>query len=75
MNSIYDLFRVFDTDTICVTDFNIVVRGIRVDNIVKTINGDVQIWAGNPHTDKFAEELVLSSSEKRLVFEEILDNM
>jgi hypothetical protein len=73
MNEIYDLFKEFDTDTICVTDFNIIVRGVRVDNIIITKNGVVQIWGGNPHTDKCAEELVLTPSERKLVFEEILE--
>lgn len=74
MFEIYDLFTEFDTDTICVTDFSIITIGVRVDNIHKTENGEVQIWAGNPDTDEYAEELVLDKAEKRRVFEEILEN-
>lgn len=74
MFEIYDLFTEFDTDTICVSDFSIITIGVRVDNIHKTENGEVQIWAGNPDTDEYAEELVLDKAEKRRVFEEILEN-
>jgi len=75
MNEINELFNDFDTNTLCVSDFNIVVRGTRVDNIVKTDSGSIQIWAGNPLTDKNAEELVLSPLEKKDVFDQIIDNM
>lgn len=74
MFEIYDLFTEFDIDTICVSDFSIITSGVRVDNIHKTENGEVQIWAGNPDTDEYAEELVLDKAEKRRVFEEILEN-
>ena len=73
-SDIYELFDEFDTDTITVSDFRIVADGSLVTCIHLTDDGIIQIWAGNPNTDKYAEELKLSNSERRRVFEEILEN-
>ena len=70
-----ELFDEYDTNTLSVSDFNIVINGIRVDYIHKKDNGDIGIWAGNPDTDKYAEELLLSREEKREILELIWEYM
>jgi len=73
-SDIYELFEEFGTNTISVSKFRIVANGSLVDYIHLTDDGIVQIWSGNPNTDKYAEELNLSKPERRRVFEEILEN-
>lgn len=74
-SEIYELFEEFGTNTITVSDFRIIADGCLVNNIHLADNGDVQIWSGNPDTDKYAEELMLSNAERRRVFEEVLENI
>ena len=69
------LFDEYDTNTISVSDFDIVIKGTRVDYIHKEDNGDISIWAGNPDTDKYAEELLLDKIQKREVLELIWEYM
>ena len=73
-SDIYELFEEFDTNTITVSDFRIVADGSIVNYIHLADDGMIQIWAGNPNTDKCAEELKLNDSERKRVFEEILEN-
>ena len=75
MFGINELFDDFGTDTIRVSDFGIIVNGAELTHIHRTDEGDVQLWAGNPDTDKFAEELIVCKEEKREILEDILDNM
>ena len=70
-----ELFDEYDTNTISVSDFDIVIKGTRVDYIHKEDNGDISIWAGNPDTDKYAEELLLDKIQKREVLELIWEYM
>ena len=74
-SEIYELFEELGTSTITVSDFRIIADGCLVSDIHLADNGDIQIWAGNPETDKYAEELMLSGAERRRVFEEVLENI
>lgn len=75
MFDIYDLFDEFDADSICVSDFGILFRGARVDNIVRTNDGEIKIYGGDPtHEDGFFEEFLPNKEEKKLILEEILEN-
>ena len=74
-NEIVELFNEYDTDTIQVSDFRIVFQGTLVDYIHKDENGKISIWAGNPDTDKYAEELLPSKEEKRQILELIWEYM
>jgi hypothetical protein len=75
MFDIYDLFDEFDTDIVVVSDFDIITNGVRVDCILQNPQTNkIEIWAGNPVEDKYAEELVLSKAERKRIFEEILEN-
>ena len=69
-----DLFKEYDTDNLVVSDFGITTNGVLVTNIINN-NGKVEVWAGNPETDKYAEELILDRSEKERIFDEIYDLM
>lgn len=72
MNEINELFEEYDDNFLCVSDFNITIKGTQVDYICNT-DGSVQIWAGNPLADdNYAEELVLTPSEREYVFNQIL---
>ena len=70
-----ELFDEYDTDTISVSDFQIVFQGVRVDYIHRENNGNISIWAGNPDTDEYAEELLPNKTEKRKILELIWENM
>lgn len=72
---IRELFDEYETNAVRVSDFGIIVNGARVDYIHLTDKGDIQVWCGNPNTGKHACELVLDKSERRRVFEEILENI
>lgn len=75
-NSYLDwLFDEYDTDTISVSDFQIVFQGVRVDYIRREDNGNISIWAGNPDTDEYAEELLPNKIEKKNILELIWENM
>ena len=69
------LFDEYDTDTISVSDFQIVFQGVRVDYIRREDNGNISIWGGNPDTDEYAEELLPSKMEKRKILELIWEYM
>ena len=70
---IYSLFDEFDTNTIGVSDFGIKYKGILIDYIHIDNDGNISIWAGNPDTDKDAEELFPNEYQRKKIFDEILD--
>lgn len=72
---IRELFDEFETNVLPVSQFEIIVSGTRVDYIHLTDDGDIQVWCGNPDTDKHACELVLDKSEKQRVLGEVLKYM
>lgn len=75
MTEIIALFDEFDTDIICVSDFGIQFRGARVDNIMLGEDGEVKIFGGDPTNENgHFEEFLPTKEEKRLIFEEILEN-
>lgn len=73
--NIQDLFIEYDSDFICITDLGIIYRGARIDYIVKDEFGKVHFWAGNPETDKYAEEIILDKHDERVICEQILEEM
>lgn len=76
MKEIYELFEEFDTDVLVVSDFGIITNGVLVDCIIRSqqTNNKIEIWAGNPYEDKYAEELVLNKEERKRVLEEIIEH-
>ena len=70
-----DLFNEYECDFICVTDLGIIIQGARLDYIEEDEFGKVHFWAGNPETDKYAEEIVMSKEEEKAVCEIILEEM
>ena len=75
MFDISELFDEFDTNIVIVSDFRIIVNGTLVDCVIKNeATNEIEIWAGNPQEDKYAEELILSKEERKRIFEEILEN-
>lgn len=75
MFDINELFNEFGSNTIKVSVFGIIANGAELTHIHRTDDGNVELWAGCPDTDKFAEELFVSKERKREILEEILDNM
>lgn len=73
MVEIFELFDLFDSNIICVKDFNIVREQLLITHIALNDKGEVTLWSGNPEVDKRAVEIILSKEERRLVFEEILE--
>ncbi len=75
MFEISELFDEFGTNIVIVSDFRIIANGMLVDCVVKNeTTNEIEIWAGNPQEDKYAEELILSKAERKRIFEEILEN-
>lgn len=70
-----DLFNEYECNLICVTDLDIIIQGARLDYIEKDEFGKVHFWAGNPETDKYAEEFVMGKEEEKAVCEIILEEM
>ena len=74
MDELKELFSEYETDNLSVGDFGITTQGVLVTNV---INGKdkVEFWSGNPTSEKYAEELILSKCEKDRIIEEICDLM
>lgn len=71
-NMMKDLCNEYDSDIIAVSDFNIIHNGALVTHVCMN-NNTVSIWAGNPVSDKHAEELVLSEDEKNKIISKIYE--
>lgn len=75
MKESYELFDEFSTEVIPVSDFRIITNGVLVDCIIlNPQTGKIEIWAGNPYEDKYAEELILIKDERKRILEEILEH-
>lgn len=72
-----DIFDDYDTDNIKISDFRITYMGTLITNIIRNPEtGDISLWAGDPETDKFAEELIIDDRYKlEGIIENILDNL
>ena len=68
-----NIFEDFGTE-VCVTDLNLIYQGARIDYVISN-NGEVEFWAGNPETDKFAEQLIMPKQTARTYLEMIEDFM
>ena len=73
MIDILELFDYYDSDVICVKDFGIIREQALITHLALNDKGEVTLWSGNPQEDKYADEIILSKEERRLVFEEILE--
>lgn len=73
MNEIFEVFEEFETDNLVVSDFDIKMQGVLVTNIVRNEDNSVSIWAGDPDTEKNAEELILDNVEKEFVLNLVYD--
>lgn len=73
MNEIFEVFEEFETDNLVVSDFDIKMQGVLVTNIVRNDDNSVSIWAGDPDTDKHAEELILDNVEKEFILNLVYD--
>lgn len=70
-----ELFEEYESNSIRVSDFGLTHRGVRIDYIHRDDNGKISIWAGNPDTDKHAEELLPDRSERKEILEMIWENL
>lgn len=73
-NGIFNLFLMFDTRNLVVSDFGIKVNGMLVTNIVLHHDNSVSIWSGDPHAEKDAEEIILGDAEREEIFKEVCEN-
>lgn len=56
-----------------ISDWNYTVRGTQIDVIeLGADDGDIHYWAGDPETDKYAEEIILNVQEETQLLETIL---
>ena len=75
MFGISELFDEFGTNIVIVSDFRIIANGMLVDCVIKNeTTNEIEIWAGNPQEDDYAEQIILDREERKRVFEEILEN-
>jgi len=72
--NINEIFEEYDTNIVCVSDLGIQYRGARVDYITQDEHGSVQIWGGHPD-DKYSEEFLPTKEERKLIYEQILEEM
>ena len=71
-----DIFDDYETDNIEITDYRITYMGTLITNIIRNPEtGDISFWAGDPETDKFAEELIIDRYALERIIENILDNL
>ena len=72
-----DIFDDYDSDNIEISDFRITYMGTLITNIIRDPEtGDISFWAGDPETDKYAEELIIDNrSELERIIETALDNL
>jgi len=74
MDELKELFTEYETDNLSVGDFGITTQGALVTNVINN-KGKVEFWSGDPTTQKYAEELMLSKYEKDRIIEEICNLM
>ena len=74
MGELKELFYEYETDNLQVADLGITTQGVLLTNVINN-NGNVEFWSGDPTTEKYAEELILSKCDKDWIIEEICDLM
>jgi hypothetical protein len=66
-------FDDFDTDTLSIEDFGLKYNEALITHITMPNEADICFWSGNPHTDKYAEEIQITDyDQKREIIIEIL---
>lgn len=74
METIYDLFKDFGENKVCVSGLNLIYDGTRIDYVVLNDDNSVSLWAGSPDPNaRFGEELVMPKREMKKYFEIIVD--
>lgn len=74
LNENSNIFDEFDSDMVCVSDLNLIYQGTRIDYVINN-DGNIEFWAGNPETDKYAEQLMIPRQTARTYMEMIEDKM
>lgn len=60
---------------VCIQDLGIVCHGTLITHIIRVTDKHIQLWAGNPDEDKYAEQLILSKDELEAIIKQILNLM
>lgn len=53
---------------ITITDFDITYQGTLITDVVLTADEEVQIWAGDPITDKHSEEILVNDETREMIY-------
>lgn len=72
-NPLAELFDEYETDVLSVGDFDLKYRGMLIEYVILDENGEIHFWAGNPDTDKYAEEIIMDDRTKSDFCSQILD--
>ena len=67
-----DLFQEYDSDILCVKDFELKYQGSLISHITKDDDGQVEFWSGEP-SDKFSEQILLDEKTEREYIDYIED--
>lgn len=53
---------------ITITDFDIAYQGALITDVVLTADEEIQIWAGDPITDKHSEEILVNDETREMIY-------
>ena len=73
MEEIYEIFEEFETNVLPIKDFGIVMNECLVTHLYLNDKGVIEVWAGNPVEDEYAEQLILTKSQLETLFDEVCD--
>ena len=53
---------------ITITDFDITYQGALITDVVLTADEEIQIWSGDPITDKHSEEILVNDETREMIY-------
>ena len=65
-----DLFDEYESNVICIEDFDLRWQGALITYIAKNDNNQVTFWSGDPK-DKFSQEILIDEDVAKLYLQEI----
>ena len=65
-----DLFDEYESNVICIEDFDLRWQGALITHIAKNGNNQVTFWSGHPK-DKFSQEILVDEDVAKLYLQEI----
>ena len=60
-------------DGLSIADFGIKYQGALITDVLLNDNGEIVFWSGNPFDDDHAEQILVDTKTKKLIYNEIID--